>query len=326
MATLGLTSTRGILTEKTVNTLGNSGQPPQLVKEIPWPPKLADARIRTTNKRRIDEVDTPELAVTHLRPRIESVQDYYGIQILEDADGPSHKASWSSEMFESNTHCCLQNPAPSSINMSLPTISHHSSEINDTDSQKSCMSSLINFDPEDETIGSQQTAATEVTQPERSVARAVENLRLRLRVAMFKVQTNQASIPMSQLQISPRKPLTLPSFHLSPAPLSHTEETELPKLLPAPVLRPTAYSSRTVTQTDPPFPAFSSNTSPQRNFHGGLFQTPALPRPSLPQREGSSTDSPKKDLINGEDETNLPSSVVKGRAADGLLGLMHARV
>ena len=173
MATLGLTSTRGILTEKTVNTLGNSGQPPQLVKEIPWPPKLADARIRTTNKRRIDEVDTPELAVTHLRPRIESVQDYYGIQILEDADGPSHKASWSSEMFESNTHCCLQNPAPSSINMSLPTISHHSSEINDTDSQKSCMSSLINFDPEDETIGSQQTAATEVTQPERSVARAV---------------------------------------------------------------------------------------------------------------------------------------------------------
>ena len=46
-------------------------------------------------------------------------------------------------------------------------------ENNDTDSQKSSMSSLINFDPEDDTMVSQQTAATEITEPGRTIASVV---------------------------------------------------------------------------------------------------------------------------------------------------------
>ena len=40
---------------------------------------------------------------------------------------------------------------------------------------KTSMSSLIDFDPEDDTQVSQQTAATEVTQPSQSAARLVRS-------------------------------------------------------------------------------------------------------------------------------------------------------
>ena len=40
---------------------------------------------------------------------------------------------------------------------------------------KTSMSSLIDFDPEDDTQTSQQTAATELTQPTRSAARLVRS-------------------------------------------------------------------------------------------------------------------------------------------------------
>ncbi|KAI4130815.1 MAG: hypothetical protein LQ347_003233 [Umbilicaria vellea] len=216
------------------------------------------------------------------------------------------------------------------------------SQVNDTNqnalgstsqqSVKTSMSSLIDFDPEDDTQTSQQTAATELTQPTRSAASLhAETLRLRLRVAMFKVRTNQTSIPMSRLQISPGNGGSRSSAVPGPQGNSseqHPNHSALPRLLPAPILRPTAYSARHITQSQiPSSPPDSVDDSPKPVTQQEVFRTPALPR----QKRLASPlqlSSPSASRAHGgerlEEEEDTPTkSVVKGRAADGLLGLMR---
>ncbi|SLM35147.1 hypothetical protein LPUS_04230 [Lasallia pustulata] len=197
---------------------------------------------------------------------------------------------------------------------------------------KTSMSSLIDFDPEDDTLTSQQTAATELTQPTRSAARLhAETLRLRLRVAMFKVQTNQTSIPMSRLQISPGSTGGRSSATVGPqgnVAEQRSNQAALPRLLPAPVLRPTAYSARHITQTRvPSSPPNSPEVSPKAVVQEEVFRTPALPRHkrlASPLQMSSPPDSEALEGGRREDEDDsVTSSVVKGRAANGLLGLMR---
>src|SRR5579862_6852622 len=80
-----------------------------------------------------------------------------------------------------------------------------------------------------------------------------EMLRIRLKLAMYKVKTNQIHVPMSELQI-PSEPAKLlpkpgiPAASSAPKTLSLQPTLSKPKLLPAPVLIPTAYSARRISE------------------------------------------------------------------------------
>ena len=144
---------------------------------------------------------------------------------------------------------------------------------------------------------------------------------------MFKVQTNQVNTPMSKLQISSQRTVTSSSLPRNPVPPKHLDQSSLPKLLPAPILRPTAYSARHITQAHiPSSPPSLANTSPEAIAQNEVFRTPALPRNRL-QTDLSQTSSPLDNLkgVDQKDveEEKLNSSVVKGRAAKSLLGLMR---
>ncbi len=154
---------------------------------------------------------------------------------------------------------------------------------------------------------------------------------------MFKVKTRQTNIPLSRLQISPRKLPHLASQN-SPADSVVTPERKsvkpaVSKLLPAPVLVPTAYSARHVHDSpvlsSPPTSATSSQESLPRDR-----ATPTLPQQTSfhpPMQLHNSPEIHDRDTAEAKNapgvvdlETdNIPSSVIKGRAATGLLQLMN---
>ena len=142
-------------------------------------------------------------------------------------------------------------------------------------------------------------------------------LKMYLRVAMYKVRTNQVDVPFSQLHVErrPRKPSTREAVEEAVAQLRKEaqeailrHQAPVPKLLDGPVLLPTAYSSRMLYHGHPPSspPAFRS---PER--------LPTGPNVSTPQRQLQKMEYPPG---SGE----LTSSGVKGRAAAHLLGLRNA--
>ena len=151
-----------------------------------------------------------------------------------------------------------------------------------------------------------------------------ETLRLRLRLAHFKVQTNQTNLPLSQLRVSREGPL-LPQESL----LRQNDQQPLPKLLPAPVLLPTAFSARTIARPqDLSSPPCSPDHSTQRES-ANVFRTPALPRQKVPTalRQLSSPPGSNEGISKRhyEYEDNLTSSAVRGKAAIGLLDLRQER-
>ncbi|KAL9039425.1 MAG: hypothetical protein Q9214_004883 [Letrouitia sp. 1 TL-2023] len=174
----------------------------------------------------------------------------------------------------------------------------------------------------DTTASSQRTAATELSPHNPSTTSPrLETLRARLRVAMFKVQTNQTHIPLSQLRI-PSQPTLTQSLPTSP------KEPKLPRLLPAPVLKPTSRSAHSVPQMLSSPPSSTDNSPMNRSERGkSVFRTPALPRQRVQgvQQTSSPADSQGDGLERDKDE-GLRSSGVKGRAAAiGLLGLREER-
>lgn len=139
---------------------------------------------------------------------------------------------------------------------------------------------------------------------------------------MYKVKTDQTCVPFTRL--------VLPRKEVQPDPSSDDEEdilleikpsqrrkTTAPenitvtggpisKLLPPPVLLPTAFSSRFITA--PIIPSSPASTSLPTNT-----ETPgASPAKAFEKRMA-------------DDGRELTSSIVKGRAASGLLDLMKAR-
>lgn len=144
---------------------------------------------------------------------------------------------------------------------------------------------------------------------------------------MFKVRTGQTNLPMS-LCISPDSP-QLPV--LAPP-------AAVPRLLPAPILQPTAYSAR---MTEPPgissSPPTSQGESPERQIQIGsrvpdddVFRTPALPKHRRgPVADGQLSSPPDSqqgvDGMDLDQNTELTSSAVRGNAARDLLGLLQSR-
>ncbi|KAL9614710.1 MAG: hypothetical protein Q9167_000839 [Letrouitia subvulpina] len=206
-------------------------------------------------------------------------------------------------------------------NCSSERMSHIDNENN------SCTNST-NSEPDIDTdtiAGSQRTAATEFSpRTPSTTSPRLETLRARLRVAMFKVQTNQTHIPLSQLRI-PSQPTLTQGLQSSP------KEPELPRLLPAPVLKPTSRSTHGVPQMLSSPPSSTDNSPMSRSEREkSVFRTPALPRQRVQmvrgmQQTSSPPDSQGEGFEPDEDE-GLRSSGVKGRAAAiGLLGLREER-
>ena len=176
---------------------------------------------------------------------------------------------------------------------------------------------------------SQQTAATELSQPPPSVADSVsrhhgfprpfvdvkqqaELLRLRLRIAMFKVKTGQACIPLSRVEVA----------HSSRKCASQS-------LLPPPPLKPTTFSARVVPNPQAlSSPPRSASASPELGLTHEGFKTPALPRPKARVSEAVLSSPPDslggKEMTDQMEKENIPSSVIKKDAAQCLLGLSQA--
>ena len=151
-------------------------------------------------------------------------------------------------------------------------------------------------------------------------------LKLRLRVAMYKVRTNQTDVPFTELRVEggeQRNPkpnndaveeaialLRKEAQERMPKP----KERSFPRLQPAPVLRPTAYSSRMIYDRHlPSSPPIARSPIP----------LPAsIATPTRTTQLSSPPDSAQR--ISRLDKRELTSSVVKGRVAEGLLGLRNA--
>ena len=151
-----------------------------------------------------------------------------------------------------------------------------------------------------------------------------QTLKLRLRLAMYKVMTEQELLPFDALELIP------PTIHTSSAIADARQLSQdrtlgraksslgnVPKLLPAPALLPTAYSSRKIeyTYSSPP------PTSPDARTSEHLA-TPDTTRTVQNARAHANSDvSPEKERVESRDE--LTSSVVKGQAASSLMELMR---
>lgn len=149
-------------------------------------------------------------------------------------------------------------------------------------------------------------------------------------MAMYKIKTNQTQVPLDALEVVPHAAhsslstilaVQPPQSHSdSPNQSQHHEKANsgIPKLLPAPILRPTAYSSRKIeyVRSSPP-------TSPEKVSESDTFATPIAARrvQQLLNMPGAAI-SPEKERV--ENREDLTSSVVKGRAASSLLELMRA--
>ncbi|KAI7511083.1 hypothetical protein KC347_g3750 [Hortaea werneckii] len=106
-----------------------------------------------------------------------------------------------------------------------------------------------------------------------------------------------------------------------------------PRLLPAPVLKPTAYSSRQVVyeEADPPSSPPASESTARRESE------PHHRTPTQHLESTASADAPQSDNFentgdggiqlpggDGEEETDLSNSLDKGRVAEGLVGLRNS--
>ncbi|KAK3115001.1 hypothetical protein LTR53_006086 [Teratosphaeriaceae sp. CCFEE 6253] len=212
-------------------------------------------------------------------------------------------------------HIC--EPSPTEAN--TPS---DSGEGEDSSTERKSFSSLINYNP------SSQTSHLLVNPTPRA-----ELLKLRLRVAMYKVRTDQVNVPFSRLRVDAKgldwdnpgdsqKQATGEAVEEAVAQLrreaqervSKVDVRPVPKLLPAPVLLPTEFSSRIIYGSILPS---SPPESPFLDQSKHAERTAAPGRPLSSPRHGAGQHSTR-------DEADLTSSVVKGRVAEGLLGLRTA--
>lgn len=159
-----------------------------------------------------------------------------------------------------------------------PSASEHDHEAmasQETSATKASFSSLIDYNPHGASSQARASSSppTSTGMSATRVSQA-ETLRLRLRVALYKVRTNQTGVPMSRLKIdrdnsmTPRAPSAPPApqasnvkvsqdvvdeailrrkMLLQPSPTkTRPTSSSFPQLLPAPTLLPTAYSTRLV--------------------------------------------------------------------------------
>ncbi len=155
-------------------------------------------------------------------------------------------------------------------------------------------------------------------------------MKLRLCLASYKVRTNQIDIPINRLEIRSSTSSKIPSLPRTTIPSSQCQISRPSTALNVPNIklhRPSAEEKRPHPVSIPSSPPWyrstpedsSKPTSPTKTANDPTredFATPLLPR----QREGLLNPPSLGSPTWGSD---LTSSVVKGRAADGLLSLMR---
>ncbi|KAI9664078.1 MAG: hypothetical protein M1821_007569 [Bathelium mastoideum] len=356
--------------------------------------------VRTGQKRRIDQVDDPadspdrdtRTSRDRAEDEIKSVQANAADALLHSPSvRPSVDEEHTPEVEERATHPRLASQ--------------------DSSMTQASFSSLINYNPNN--VSSQQDeTADKVASSEVDTVSATsraEVLRLRLRVAMYKVQTNQVNVPLSRLQLrsspattqpstpttlaspvmtaSPSKPSTrnlghergqssatqdasrytrasTPKLSMASASLgsplrtpdpirtgrdsgasgiargltTNSASTHVSRLLPGPVLKPTAYSSRFISASyTPSMEALAVNhsihsRSSSSASQGSGTETASLASPPSEISRVQSTDA-GSEVSAPADEVADPSpklgkdvemTDVEDDAANGLLELMHA--
>ena len=210
-----------------------------------------------------------------------------------------------------------------------------------------------------------------------------ELLRLRLRVAMYKVETNQINVPLSRLQLRSSPTISQPDTPVhaspptrsvpgrdsspnpsvvsqllgSPVKLANTastrhvrgmrgqglglsaafNHTDAPKLLPGPVLKPTAYSSRFIAAPLEAGREATLEASPTRPRSASADSSESKTEIASSASVSSQTENQNVDPEIGQslltDPTEHSSSKLgddahmtngEDTAANGLLELMHA--
>ncbi|KXT12145.1 hypothetical protein AC579_10382 [Pseudocercospora musae] len=155
-----------------------------------------------------------------------------------------------------------------------PASSAHEDDGHESAEERRSFSSLINYDPSSQTAaGSQSAPSTLLKGPSYA-----QLLKLRLRVAMYKVKTNQVDTPFEDLQVeaNPKQEITPNEVEEEVASLRREAQAKMgqlpvPRLLPAPVLLPTAYSSRMIYDAAP---MSSSPPAAHHHAHFTLMHTP----------------------------------------------------
>ncbi|KAI4222486.1 MAG: hypothetical protein L6R36_006107 [Xanthoria steineri] len=282
---------RRILQELPVNAFGTPG-----VSNVPIPST-------SSLKRQLHEVEDPNLPPSPLRSRL------------------SHHPS--SLALKPTREVGKEKVSYTAVDVTSREAGNKTVEDYSEDTRPGPVFSDVQGDP----IDTQRTAATETSLPTGlSTLSRAETLRLRLRVALFKVQSDQTNIPVSQLRLP--TPCVAGSDQW-PASSSRAGIVQPPRLLPAPLLEPTVRPNRLSQSTQMlSSPPVTRAGSPSKASDGDIFQTPSLPlsKVKLSQPVSSPPNSQNGDLKDMDvEESHLSSSAVKGHAAISLLGLKDDR-
>lgn len=182
---------------------------------------------------------------------------------------------------------------------------------------KGTFTHLSNLDEPSNPVPTRSSSLSAI--PPAELRKRAQSMALRLRLANYKVETNQIDIPISKLEVisSPRLP-ALPQYSGSftcPKPRTRT---------PLPTTVPDIQVRRPSSEPNPRIPSSPPSQVEEHNEESMSptkpFVTPLLPR----RRDGLSNmpgnASPTRKDPSGRD---LTSSVVKKTAADSLLDLMR---
>ncbi|KAK8199078.1 uncharacterized protein BKA78DRAFT_348200 [Phyllosticta capitalensis] len=313
-----------------------------------------------------ENASSEALRQERMTARKRSIHEVEDAVVREDAPGfPAKRVAGRADLSKSSRPPIHVRPDTTATAPTMPTINlHRASSVEgspepapqntqETTGTIASFSSLIDYtaaaSPKFHTSSPPEPAGTRVKTQ-------AETLRLRLQAALYKVKTDQIFIPLDDLDIPPkyqRKPaetnaVASPSGQQTP-PHSQAEYTTATttttenldassaalKLLPAPLLRPTAYSTRFIESptlpSSPPATGPNHDDTTPRALSAQRDTDPTTPtaarRASVPAQLSSPPGSGSTDgdeVRRAATEGELTSSVRKGRAASGLLELMRS--
>lgn len=173
-------------------------------------------------------------------------------------------------------------------------------------------SSLINFDPSSQQHFSQQQQQPTSSSRPLSVQSAADTLRLRLRIALYKVRTNQIHVPFSRLKLyvkpsrqQPQPPPSPDALPMAPPPLRHNTDRNVhapEPQQPALFSTPNIFSNR--------FMPFTAPSSSPPLVHDPLprIAREAQARMAAAAADRDSLDSEATELADDHDDNHVAES------------------
>ncbi|KAK8153686.1 hypothetical protein IWX90DRAFT_76149 [Phyllosticta citrichinensis] len=353
-----LASNANITPQKSTITSGKTQAP---LSPSPRKPSRTFTTIQDENKH-------DNLQEAHLKSRKRSIHEVEGALARQDAIGsPAKRVAGRADLTKISRPPIHVRPDSTATASTMPAIdlqpaspAKGSPEPTPQNTQETVgnksFSSLIDYtaaaSPKLQTSSPPEPAETRVKTQ-------AETLRLRLRAALYKVKTDQIFIPLGNLEIPEQYQRRAQATDVASTgqqtppqsqPEPNTTETVTRdsgdssstalKLLPAPLLRPTAYSTRFIETphlpSSPPATALDNDDDatprPTTPPHAADPTTPIARHASVPAQLSSppgsgsvdDDDAAAAEAKGAATEGELTSSVRKGRAASGLLELMRS--